>query len=150
MRDTSTEFSDARIGIPPFRFKFNPIAEAARSAIASRGSGLDLERARGALRACNPNCPRDEWVQLAMAAKAAGLDEDLFHGWSAGGDSYKERDTRAMWKSIKSDGGIGPGTLYKIAAEHGWAPERPKPPAKAPAGAVAAPMPSRPSRCSAT
>ena len=38
----------------------------------------DLDRARDALKACDPACDRDEWLRLAMAAKAAGVDLDTF------------------------------------------------------------------------
>ena len=43
----------------------------------------DLDRARDALHALDPGCTRDEWVKLAMASKAAGIDLDTFDAWSA-------------------------------------------------------------------
>ena len=43
----------------------------------------DLDRARDALQACDPDCDRSEWLRLAMAAKAAGVDLDTFDAWSA-------------------------------------------------------------------
>lgn len=100
----------------------------------------DLDRARDALQACDPSCARDEWVRLAMAAKAAGLDLDTFDAWSAQGTNYRERDARAVWKSIRCADGIGPGTLFKAAAQRGWSPEGRQPrtrPAKAPASPAA-------------
>lgn len=84
----------------------------------------DLDRAREALQACDPDCPRDEWVRLAMAAKAAGVDADTFHQWSAQASSYSERDARSVWNSIKRADGIGPGTLFKAAVQNGWTPPR--------------------------
>ncbi|MGD9836082.1 MAG: AAA family ATPase [Piscinibacter sp.] len=84
----------------------------------------DLERARDALHACDPDCPRDEWVKLAMAAKAAGVDAETFHQWSAQASSYNERDARSVWDSIKRAEGIGPGTLFKTAVQNGWSPTR--------------------------
>ena len=83
---------------------------------------VDVDRAREALQACDPDCPRDEWVTLAMAAKAAGVDADTFHQWSAQASSYNERDARSVWNSIKRADGIGPGTLFKTAAQNGWNP----------------------------
>jgi hypothetical protein len=83
----------------------------------------DLDRAREALQACDPSCSRDEWVRLAMAAKSAGIDLDTFDAWSAQADTYKERDTRAVWQSIRRADGIGPATLFKVAAQAGWTPE---------------------------
>lgn len=83
---------------------------------------VDVERARAALHACDPACARDEWVRLTMAAKAAGLDFDTFDAWSAQADNYNSRDARAVWNSIRRPEGIGPGTLYKAAAQNGWTP----------------------------
>ncbi|OYY27876.1 MAG: DNA primase [Acidovorax sp. 17-64-282] len=67
-----------------------------------------------------PDLPRDEWVKVGMAAQAAGLDFDTFNEWSAGAGNYSERDARDTWRSFKPGKGIGPGTLYRVGAEHGW------------------------------
>ncbi|HEX7687709.1 MAG TPA: AAA family ATPase [Burkholderiaceae bacterium] len=83
---------------------------------------VDVERARDALLACDPGCSREEWVRLAMAAKAAGVDLDTFHSWSAQASNYDERDARSVWTSIRRADGIGPGTLFKAAAQNGWSP----------------------------
>ena len=80
----------------------------------------DTDRARDALQAIPPDVPRDECVRAGMAAQAAGLDFDTFNDWSAGAGSYSERDARDTWRSFKPGKGIGPGTLYRVAAEHGW------------------------------
>ena len=81
--------------------------------------GHDLDRARDALHAIPPDLSRDEWVRVGMGAHAAGLGFDDFNNWSAGGDTYKERDTRDTWRSFKPARGVGVGTLFKIADEHG-------------------------------
>ena len=79
------------------------------------------ERARSALHALDAGCPRDEWVELAMAAKAAGLGFDDFHSWSEPAHNYRnEADCRAVWRSIDEAGGIGAGTLFAKAREAGW------------------------------
>ncbi|GAB2531864.1 hypothetical protein GCM10027032_18950 [Simplicispira piscis] len=78
------------------------------------------DRARDALQAIPPDLPRDEWVKVGMAAQAAGLDFDAFNDWSAGAGNYNERDARDTWRSIKSGGGVGAGTLFRVAAENGW------------------------------
>lgn len=80
----------------------------------------DVDRAREALDACDPSCPRDEWVRLMMAAHAAGLTLDDVDAWSARGASYRPRDVRDVWASIKPGGGIGPATLFAIARRYGW------------------------------
>ena len=107
----------------------------------------DLDRARDALQACDPDCDRSEWLRLAMAAKAAGVDLDTFDAWSATAPSYSERDTRSVWHSIRRDDGIGPGTLFKVAAQAGWHPagrRQQARPGKAPARPVKAPQSPRP------
>ncbi|ARK78161.1 helicase [Burkholderia pseudomallei] len=84
-------------------------------------NGFDAARAREALFSLSAGCSRDEWVRAGMAAKAAGLSEDDFLEWSATGDNYGGvRDARSVWRSIKADGGIGEGTLFKMAKDTGW------------------------------
>jgi hypothetical protein len=84
-------------------------------------NGFDAIRAREALFSLSAGCSRDEWLRAAMAAKAAGLSEDDFLEWSATGDNYGgERDALSVWKSIKPNGGIGPGTLFRMARDNGW------------------------------
>jgi len=80
----------------------------------------DLDRARDALQAIPPDLPRDEWVRAGMAAQAAGLDFDAFNDWSAQAGNYDERAARDTWRSFKPGKGVGAGTLYRVAAEHGW------------------------------
>lgn len=81
----------------------------------------NLDRARDALQSIPPDLPRDEWVKAGMAAHAAGLTFDDFNQWSAGAGSYDARACRDTWRSFKPDKGIGPGTLYRMAADvGGW------------------------------
>lgn len=80
----------------------------------------DIDRARDALQSIPPDLPRDEWVRAGMAAQAAGLDFDTFNDWSAGGGNYDARDARDTWRSFKPGKGVGAGTLFRVAAEHGW------------------------------
>lgn len=80
----------------------------------------DTAKATDALHAIPPDLPRDEWVKVGMAAQAAGLDFDAFNDWSAQAGNYNERDARDTWRSIKSGGGVGAGTLFRKAAENGW------------------------------
>lgn len=80
----------------------------------------ELDRARDALHAIPPDLPRDEWVRAGMAAQAAGLDFDAFNDWSAQAGNYDERAARDTWRSFKPGRGVGAGTLYRVAAEHGW------------------------------
>lgn len=80
----------------------------------------DIERARSALFALDPGCPRDEWTRYGMAAKDAGLGFDDFHAWSAGAANYQgERDCLSTWKSF-GDGPVKAATLFHAARDAGW------------------------------
>jgi putative DNA primase/helicase len=67
-----------------------------------------------------------------MAAHATGLTMDDFIEWSRPAPSFHLQSCKATWRSIKAGRGIGEGTLYRLAAAHGWtdtgdAPPRPAP-----------------------
>ena len=79
----------------------------------------DTAKAIDALHSIPPDLPRDEWVKVAMGAHAAGVDFDTFDAWSAGAGNYDAAAARDVWRSIKPGKGIGPGTLYRVGAEHG-------------------------------
>ncbi|RDD94161.1 DNA primase [Acidovorax sp. BoFeN1] len=72
------------------------------------------------MHAIPPDLPRDEWVKVGMGAHAAGVDFDTFDTWSAGAGNYDAAASRDVWRSIKPGKGVGAGTLYRVAAEHGW------------------------------
>ncbi len=81
------------------------------------------ELIRAALAHIPATLSRDEWARVAMAIKSefsdtAGLD--LFTDWSATADGYDPKATRTTWRSIKSGGGVGIGTLLHLAKEHGF------------------------------
>ena len=81
----------------------------------------NIERERDALHSIDPSLSREDWLKAAMAAKAAGLQFDDFHNWSATAGNYKsENDCRTVWKSIKPDGGVTAASLFQMAREHGW------------------------------
>ncbi len=79
----------------------------------------DINRASEALLAIPPDLPRDDWVKTAMAANAAGLSFESFNDWSAQAGNYDPAAVRDVWKSIKPGKGIGAGTLFRMAREHG-------------------------------
>lgn len=92
----------------------------------------EIDRARAALWSIPADLSRDDWVKAGMAAHAAGLAFDDFNDWSAKADNYDARDARDTWRSFKPGKGIGPGTLYKIAGEHGHNQARAEPRKSAP------------------
>lgn len=79
-------------------------------------------RAVEALFAISPNIPYDEWMKVGMAVQAAGIDFETFDHWSSGGPNYNRGTTRSLWKSYRKEKGIGIGTLFHIAKEHGYQP----------------------------
>ena len=83
----------------------------------------ELGRAIDALHAIPPDVDRDTWVRAGMGAHAAGIDFDTFDQWSAGAESYDQRAARDTWRSFKDGGGIGPGTLFKMAEVYGFNPK---------------------------
>lgn len=101
----------------------------------------EIERARAALWAIPADLPREGWVKAGMAAHAAGLSLDDYDQWSAQAESYDPRAVRDTWRSFKPGKGIGPGTLFDMAAKHGQTQARAEP-RKAP-GATAAAVWSR-------
>ena len=106
----------------------------------------DTDRARDALRAIPPDCDRETWVKVGMSAQAAGVDFDTFDTWSAGAENYDSRAARDTWRSFKPGKGVGAGTLFRMAAEHGWRmnkPQRTSPSKAANRPVVASPTPRK-------
>ena len=88
------------------------------------------ERIELALAFIDPNLPREDWVKVGMALKSE-LGESgflTFDEWSKGGQSYNARDARDAWKSFKPSGPVTIATLFKMATDSGWRPDRPAPP----------------------
>ena len=112
------------------RREFNPT----RAGRASTGS-VNHDDASAALAYIPPDLLREEWVRVLTACKAAGLPESDARAWSAGGATFNERNFRDVWRSLSTDGGIGAGTLFFIAKEHGYRPDptAPRPPPPTPA-----------------
>ena len=83
-----------------------------------------------ALTAITPSCSRAEWIKVGMSLKmiahhsnedAVGLE--LFNQWSSGSpDKYKANEILPQWRSFRTDfaEGIGVGSLFYLAREHGW------------------------------
>ncbi len=80
----------------------------------------EIDRARSALFHLDASCDRAAWVRIGMSAKAAGLDVEDWIDWSSCGGNYGgEREARAVWRSFRA-GGIGEGTLFRMALDAGW------------------------------
>lgn len=76
-----------------------------------------------------PADDRDTWVRMGMAIKSelGNAGWDVWAQWSENDSSWRERDARAVWKSIRSHGGIGIGSLYHLARQGGWTGTEPTP-----------------------
>lgn len=86
-----------------------------------------LEQVRNALTFIPAATQRDEWARLAMSVKSEFPDAtgfDLFDSWSqTDPDGYDPTAVRDTWRSVKASGGIGIGTLFHIAKQHGYSPK---------------------------
>jgi hypothetical protein len=84
-------------------------------------NGHDINRARDALYSIPPDVSHDPWVKAGMAFHAAGGDFETFDQWSAPAGNYNSQDCASTWRSFKSTpGGVGAGSLFRMAREHGW------------------------------
>ncbi|MCW5584279.1 MAG: PriCT-2 domain-containing protein, partial [Gammaproteobacteria bacterium] len=78
-----------------------------------------------ALNSLDPSCSYEEWIQIGMAVKAAGLSFEDFHSWCENGSNYKNRkDCLTAWNSLKETGGITSATLFYLARQKGWQPNK--------------------------
>lgn len=102
---------------------------------------VTIELIRAALQHISPNLTRDEWARVAMAIKSEFPDQagcDLFTDWSSTADGFDLKATKSTWRSVKAGGGVGIGTLLRLAKESGFvmptagtAPSKPDPAAAA-------------------
>jgi phage/plasmid primase-like uncharacterized protein len=77
-----------------------------------------------------------------MAAKDAGVTFDDYDAWQSTNPRYNAVEVRSMWHSY-DDGPVKAGTLYRIAAEHGWrinGNTKPKPKPKTAQERIACPV----------
>lgn len=112
---------EARVAaMEPARAESAPVDGTARMAAYPAGTA-DAEL-RELLFAIDPNCAYPEWIEVLMALHDAtnGGGIDLADQWSAGGSKYKSRrEIDAKWKSFRTGGGVGIGTLAEMARRYG-------------------------------
>jgi hypothetical protein len=89
-----------------------------------RSFDCDEGRIADALRAV-PADDRDIWLQVGMALKDELEDRGrlLWNNWSATSSKFNPNDQEKTWRSFKRNG-IGVGTLFWHAQQHGWSPPR--------------------------
>ena len=96
----------------------------AQGGTSSGGAGAPpIQHIRAALCHIDPSGPYPGWMLLGMAVKSAYPGEDgfrVFDEWSRRGPPDRYGGTRKLWDSIKADGGVTIGTLFKLAEDKGW------------------------------
>lgn len=82
---------------------------------------ISLDTARAALSYVDSS-ERDVWVKMGQALKSEfGEDAfDVFDQWSGESSNYKAADCKAVWRSIKPNGGVGIGSLLYEAQQGGF------------------------------
>lgn len=72
-----------------------------------------------------PNHDREVWYRVGMGVKAEFGDagREAWQDWSATDPSFNKRDAADTWKSF-GGGGVGLGTVIKLAKDNGWTPAK--------------------------
>lgn len=85
-----------------------------------------IENVRNALSYISPDMEREEWAKIGMSVKDGlnGSGFAVFDEWSKGGTSYNKDDVKDTWNSIKAGGKITIGTLFYLASQNGFEPDR--------------------------
>ena len=83
----------------------------------------DLSKAEAALRHILPDVDYAEWIQLGQALHDGFGDQghDVWSRWSQQGEKYQgAKDLDSHWKSFNASKGVGLGTLFHMAKQHGY------------------------------
>ena len=124
------EDSGRRYGREEIMRAFPPVErETHRISNERRANDGDGERIADALRTI-PADDREIWLQVGMALKDELGDNGrpIWDRWAATcPDKFKDRDQDRTWRSFRRNG-IGIGTLFYHAQQHGWSPPRRDPP----------------------
>ncbi len=92
------------------------------------GAPTEIEEVRRAL-SYFPADDRETWLHIGMALHT--IDRfDLWDEWSRTSAKYDERSQHRTWRGFGRRDGIGMGTLFHLACEHGFEfepPDRPRP-----------------------
>lgn len=83
-----------------------------------------MSEIRDALSYVDPT-DRETWVRMGMSVKAELGEEgfEIWDQWSAQADSYRPRDAKAVWRSIKPYGGVTGASLFAEARANGYTGE---------------------------
>lgn len=70
----------------------------------------------------SPDCEYDQWVNIGMAVKDAGLPFAIWDSWSSRGVKYQRAEMAHKWNSFKGSG-VTLGSLVYLAKQAGWKPD---------------------------
>lgn len=90
-----------------------------------RSMSDDMERTDDALSHISPDLDYNDWISIGQALHDAYGESGLsmWHAWSQNGTKYQgEKDIHAHWKSFHQGKGVGLGSLFHLAKQHGWEP----------------------------
>lgn len=83
---------------------------------------LTIDQIRRMLSYIDPDCSREEWLDVAMGVQSELGDagEEIWIEWSRGSAAkFNLSDARSTWKSLKA-GGKTIGTVWRMAEPRGW------------------------------
>jgi putative DNA primase/helicase len=92
---------------------------------------MEIARIQDALSHISPYLGYEDWrdILCALHSTTWKVAEDIARVWSAGGNAqnptctwYNKEGFDDAWAKLKSDGGIGIGTLLHVAKQNGWKP----------------------------
>lgn len=78
------------------------------------------EEVADALAALPVDLEYDDWLSVGMALHSEGLPFAVYDDWSAASPKYGPKKTRQSWDSFGGRSGITIGTLFHLAAAHGY------------------------------
>lgn len=90
-----------------------------------RSMSDDMARTDDALSHISPDIDYNDWIAIGQALHDAYGNSGLsmWHAWSQNGTKYQgEKDIQAHWKSFHQGKGVGLGSLFHLAKQHGWEP----------------------------
>lgn len=72
------------------------------------------------------DCTYEEWTEVGMALKQEGYSPDDWENWSMSDSSrYHRGECARKWNSFRGNASpVTGGTIYQLAIEHGWQPDR--------------------------
>jgi hypothetical protein len=87
----------------------------------------ELSRALSALNAIPSECSNETWLQVGLAAKAAGLTLEDFTTWSNRANNSDERDCAQVWRSLSGGPTKAAALLEWHSLQDGKTPAREAP-----------------------